>query len=121
FEVCQSIRAKMNVPIIFLSVRRDVMDKVKCLELGGDDYITKPFDYTELDARISAVLRRYRVNDDKKSDEIVVDDLKVDLHRYECTLKGEPINLSTKEMQLLLLMLQNPERIWSSEQIYDKI
>lgn len=121
FQVCQSIREKMNIPIIFLSVRRDVMDKVKCLELGGDDYITKPFDYTELDARISAVLRRYHFQNKTNKDEIVIDDLKVDLQRYECFLKGKPVNLSTKEMQLLLLMLQNPERIWSSEQIYDQI
>src|SRR5690625_5204 len=60
FEVCQKVRKILDIPIIFISSRRDVLDKIKCFELGGDDYITKPFDFAELEARIRANLRRYQ-------------------------------------------------------------
>lgn len=60
FEVCKEIRKKMNIPVVFISCRNEVMDKVKCFQIGGDDYLTKPFDFAELEARIQANIRQYK-------------------------------------------------------------
>ncbi|WP_217587110.1 response regulator transcription factor [Lentibacillus saliphilus] len=120
FEVCQQLRREMTVPIIFLSVRREVIDKVKCFELGGDDYITKPFDYTELEARIRANLRRYQQFESEKN-LLEYDELTIDLDQYQCYLNGEPVTLSAKEMQLLVQLAKHPNQIWSAEQLYDHI
>lgn len=123
FEVCKQIRRKMTIPILFLSVRRGVMDKIKCFELGGDDYITKPFDYTELEARIRANLRRYQTYKEtqKASNILNYGELKIHLDSYKCYLNGEQVTLSAKESQLLILLAKHPDRIWSSEQLYDHI
>lgn len=122
FEVCRRIREQHNVPIIFISSRRNVIDKVKSFELGGDDYITKPFDFVELEARIKANIRRY--SDQKNS---VVENkfthkaLEIYLDRYECYLNGKLLSLSTREMEILIVLAKHPNQVWSSEQLYDYI
>ncbi|MGM8213778.1 response regulator transcription factor [Virgibacillus sp. W0430] len=121
FEVCQEIRKKKTVPILFLSARRDVMDKIKCFELGGDDYIIKPFDYGELEARIQANLRRYHQEDQVESDMLIYGDLKIHLDRYICYLNDQLISLSAKEVQLLILLAKHPNQVWSAEQLYDHV
>ncbi|MGM8365684.1 response regulator transcription factor [Virgibacillus sp. W0181] len=121
FEVCWEIRKKRTVPILFLSVRRDVMDKIKCFELGGDDYVIKPFDYAELEARIQANLRRYYKDDQLESDLLIYGDLKIHLDRYMCYLNDQLVPLSAKEVQLLILLAQHPNQVWSAEQLYDHI
>lgn len=121
FTVCQKIRKQVNVPIIFLTVRRDVLDKVKCFELGGDDYVTKPFDFDELEARIQANIRRYLTYSKKHTNILKYDDLEIHLHSYECYLNGEQINLSTKEMELLIHLAKHPNQVWSQEQLYEHI
>lgn len=121
FTVCQEIRKKLTVPIIFLTVRRNTLDKVKCFELGGDDYVTKPFDFTELEARIKANIRRYYVHPEGSQNILKYGELEVHLHNYECYLNGEKIPLSTKEMELLVLLATHPNQVWSQEQIYDHI
>lgn len=122
FEVCLKIREILDVPIIFISSRRDVLDKIKCFELGGDDYITKPFDFAELEARIRANLRRYQEGKKKQSTNILkFGALEIHLDSYECYLNKEQITLSTKEMQVLILLAKRPNQVYSSEQIYDQI
>src|SRR5699024_7792092 len=112
FHVCEKIRKERNIPIIFLSVKRDVLDKVKCFELGGDDYITKPFNYTELEARIKANLRRYQINkQDGFANIIQYKNLKINLNNNACFIGDDVVELSTKEFQLLALLARYPNRI----------
>lgn len=121
FEVCQEIRKKRTIPIIFLSVRRETFDKVKCFELGGDDYLTKPFVFEELEARIKANLRRYQSSRQQPFDILKYDGLEIHLNNYHVYLNGALITLSKKEMKLLIQLAKNPRRIWSQEQLYDHI
>lgn len=121
FTVCQEIRKKLTVPIIFLTVRRETLDKVKCFELGGDDYVTKPFDFEELDARIKANLRRYYTYPQTQSNILKYGKLEIHLHNYECYLDDEFIDLSAKEMELLIHLAKHPNQVWSQEQLFDQI
>src|SRR5690625_525942 len=122
FEVCQKIREILDIPIIFISSRRDVLDKIKCFELGGDDYITKPFDFAELEARIRANLRRYQEGRKKQLTNILkFGDLAIHLDSYECYLHKRRVPLSTKEIQVLILLAKRPNQVFSAEQIYDQI
>ncbi len=121
FTVCQEIRKKMTVPIIFLTVRRNTLDKIKCFELGGDDYVTKPYDFDELEARIRANIRRYYIHPETPSNILRYGELEIHLHNYTCYLNGKPVPLSTKEMELLVLLAKHPNQVWSQEQIYNKI
>lgn len=121
FSVCKEIRKQLSVPIIFLTVRRDTMDKVKCFELGGDDYVTKPFDFQELHARINANIRRYYNTTQRQHNTLTFGPLEIHLDSYKCFLDGKEVELSTKEMELLLLLAQHPNQVWSQEQIYDHI
>jgi len=122
FEVCQKIREILDIPIIFISSRRDVLDKIKCFELGGDDYITKPFDFAELEARIRANLRRYQEGRKKQLTNILkFGDLTIHLDSYECYLHKRRVPLSTKEIQVLILLAKRPNQVFSAEQIYDQI
>lgn len=123
FELCRQVRAKHTLPIIYLSSRKGISDKLKCFELGGDDYITKPFDFSELKARIEANLRRYAyaVGIEQTSGILRYSDLEVDLERFQIKLCGEPLELSAKEAQLLILFVQHPNQVLSAEQIYDYV
>lgn len=121
FALCKEIRKKLSVPIIFLTVRRNTLDKVKCFELGGDDYVTKPFDFAELHARIKANIRRYYETPNEAKNKLVFGRIKINLNSYECFLNNEIVDLSTKEMELLLLLAQHPNRVWSQEQLYEHI
>ncbi len=121
FEVCQEIRRKRTIPIIFLSVRRSTLDKVKCFELGADDYLTKPFDFAELEARIQANLRRYQVQSSRDVNSLKYEELEINLDSYACTVKGERIMLTAKELELLIHLAKRPNQVWSQEQLYDHI
>ena len=121
FTFCKEVRKKHTIPIIFLTVRRNTIDKVKSFELGGDDYVTKPFNFKELEARIKANIRRYHVRPEGSMNILKHGDLEIHLHNYECYLHGEKIALSTKEMELLVLLANHPNQVWSQEQIYNQI
>lgn len=125
YEFCRRIRADHAVPIIFLSSHRGISDKIRCFELGGDDYITKPFDFRELKARIEANLRRYQIVESSahrdKTTKIQIRDLVVDMQRYQFFIRGKPIELSTKEAQLLMLFVRYPNRVWNADQLYDHV
>src|SRR5699024_6949494 len=118
FEVCKEIRKITMVPIIFLSVRRGILDKVKSFEFGGDDYLTKPFDFIELEARIRANIRRAMV---KQQNTLRYGNLEIDLHNYTCYLDDKAVSLSKKEMKLLIHLAKSPKRMWSHEQLYHHI
>lgn len=121
FEICKEIRKSLTVPIIFLSARRDTLDKVKCFELGGDDYITKPFNFMELKARIKANLRRYETEVPEKLNVLTYGELEINLNNFTCSINDIPINLSAKEMELLIHLAQYPNQVWSHEQLYNRI
>lgn len=121
-EVCKRIRAQSATPIIILTARDDEIDKVVGLELGADDYVTKPFSMRELIARVRAVLRRageVRIVEDDVS--VEVSDVRVDPERYEVTVRGQTIELPPKEFQLLKLLVRNAGRVLTREVLIDRI
>mgnify|MGYP003335555722 FL=1 len=122
-EVCKQIRVTSNVPIIMLTAKDDEVDKVVGLELGADDYVTKPYSSRELLARVRAVLRR---NGDIAGDNLVtttvqVGPLKLDADRHLVTFKGEQIMLPLKEFELLEFLMRNAGRVLTRVQIIDRI
>jgi len=122
FDVCKKIREHSNIPIIFISGRRDVMDKVKCFELGGDDYVTKPFNFAELEARIKANLRRLQIGKQKFTPDVITcGEITINLNTFECFIGGKKIELSVKELQLLELFIKHPNQIFSAEKLYEHI
>ena len=128
FTICQQLREKkVMTPVIFVSAKREQRDKIRGLEIGADDYMTKPFDPAELMARVKANLRRSNQSnqeaemEDTSKQMIMIGDLHIDTELYHVTVGGKPIHLSTKEMQLLILLASNPNRVYSTEQLYDLI
>jgi DNA-binding response OmpR family regulator len=129
FEVCRILRPEMNVPIIMLTARTDEVDKVVGLELGADDYLTKPFSMRELLARVKALLRRVRLireelaaeRDQSGAQKLVFDDLTIDLIRHEVLLKGDPLPLKPKEYDLLLFLARNPGATLSRDLILERV
>ena len=122
-EVCKQIRATSSVPIIMLTAKDDEVDKVVGLELGADDYVTKPYSSRELLARVRAVLRR---NGDIAGDNLVtttvqVGPLKLDADRHLVSFKGENITLPLKEFELLEFLMRNAGRVLTRVQIIDRI
>ena len=106
FEVCREIRKKSDIPILMLTARKEDVDKIVGLELGADDYLTKPFNPRELVARVKAILRRYKAGL-KSGEAIEVGNLRIDLARREVTIDGQPLRLRTKEFDLLASLAQN--------------
>ena len=122
-EVCKQIRVTSNVPIIMLTAKDDEVDKVVGLELGADDYVTKPYSSRELLARVRAVLRRNgEVGGESLTGAIVqVGQLKLDADRHLVTFKGENITLPLKEFELLEFLMRNAGRVLTRMQIIDRI
>ncbi|WP_280770425.1 response regulator transcription factor [Salipaludibacillus daqingensis] len=122
FDVCKKLREHTEVPIIFMSCKRSSNDKVRGLNAGGDDYITKPFDLAELEARIKANLRRnVSLSRPKKNRILSSGGVSIDLNSFDVYVKGNQVSLYAKELQLLLLFLKNPNQVFSSEQLYNQI
>jgi two-component system OmpR family response regulator len=124
FEVCRILRQETAVPILILTAKTAEVDKVLGLELGADDYLTKPFSLRELLARVRALLRRSEIVATKSTQGtklLRADDLVVDLNRHEATLHGSPLNLKPKEFELLAFLVQNKGRAFSREQLLEDI
>jgi len=117
-EVCRTIRRQSNVPIIMLTARDEETDKIVGLELGADDYVTKPFSPRELVARVSAVLRRYREGL-KQDKQIVAGEIRLDLEEYKATYSGQPLNLTAAEFKLLSVLASNAGRVYTRLQLMD--
>lgn len=120
FEVCRRIRAKSMVPILMLTARKEDIDKIVGLEMGADDYLTKPFNPRELVARVRAILRRYQTGL-KPSDIIEVGGLRIDLSRHDISLDGQPVKLRTKEFALLTTFAENPGIVLSRERLLEMV
>lgn len=121
-EVCKSIRAKSNVPIIMVTAKNEEVDKVLGLELGADDYVTKPFSSRELVARIRAVLRR-GTDTEVSSDYgiLEVGPVRIDIDRHSVSVRGEAISLPLKEFDLLELLVRNSGRVLTRGQLIDRV
>ena len=120
-EVCRRIRAHRNVPIIMLSARGDEVDKVLGLEMGADDYVTKPFSPRELVSRVKANLRRAKVATTTTEDPIRVGDLEVDPAARTVMRDGEQVNLTYSEFEILLKLLKSPRRVFTREELMDHL
>ena len=125
YQVCREIRTQSNVPIIMLSAKGEVFDKVLGLELGADDYIIKPFDSKELVARVKAVLRRYQaVKPEKEEPDIKCveyPDLIINLTNYSVMYYGQIIDMPPKELELLYFLASSPNQVFTREQLLDNI
>ena len=123
FEVCRQIRSKSRVPILMLTARKEDIDKVVGLEMGADDYLTKPFNPRELVARIKAILRRSQAvpRSGVPADIIEVGKLRIDLPRHEVSIDGRPLKLRTKEFALLAALAQNSGILLSRDKILEMV
>lgn len=122
WEVCRRIRATSNLPIIMLTARDDDVDKIVGLELGADDYLTKPFNPRELVARVRAVLRRSGPAGEHTAGKVRrLGDVTVDPGRYEVTIGGRRANLRTKEFELLLAMMDHPNMVMTRDRLLDLV
>lgn len=127
YQVCREVRGKHSIPIIMLSAKGEVFDKVLGLELGADDYIEKPFDSKELVARAKAVLRRYKptaaataepVKNEKK---VEYENLIINLTNYSVTYMGQIVDMPPKELELLYFLAASPNHVFTREQLLDQI
>ncbi len=117
FEVCKKIRQDSSIPVIMLTARGEITDKVVGLELGADDYLPKPFEPRELVARIQSVLRRSHNN--TTSTLLAFNDLSVNMENHEVKIKGEIIDLTSTEFELLTLFVKNPGKVLNRDQIME--
>ena len=119
-EVCRALRARGNVPIVMVTARDAEIDKVVGLELGADDYVTKPFSHRELVARIRAVLRR-GAPAEVVGGVVEVAGVRLDAERHEVSVRGEPVKLALKEFDLLEVLLRNAGRVLTRAQLIDSV
>ena len=122
-EVCRRIRAESTVPIVMLTARDDELDTVLGLELGADDYITKPFSIREFRSRVKALLRRAAIPPPQLRQEEVIDhgDLRIDLRRRTVEIRGESVQLTFVEFELLSLLASNPGVVWTRRQLLERL
>jgi DNA-binding response OmpR family regulator len=123
FEVCRQLRAKSPVPIIMLTAKAEEFDKVLGLELGADDYITKPFSLREFRSRVRAVLRRSELMRDEDRDEepLVDGDLRIDFAKRSVELRGEPIRLTYVEFEILATLARSPGRVFTRTMLLERL
>lgn len=121
WQVCREIRKSSQVPIIMLTAKSDTFDKVLGLELGADDYITKPFEAKELLARVKAVLRRSEGQNKPAGGEVSFDKLSVNIDNYELYIDGVEVEAPPKEIELLHFLASNPNRVYTREQLLEEV
>ena len=125
FEVCKKIREKSSVPIIMLTAREEEVDKVLGLELGADDYMTKPFSVRELSARVKANLRRTSIDRETQGQEsgnnITSGELTINVERYEVSKNGKVIDITLREFELLKFLAMQPDKIFSRENLLENV
>ncbi|MGB9660435.1 MAG: response regulator [Moorellaceae bacterium] len=121
FEICRTLRARGNTPILMLTARREEVDRVLGLELGADDYLTKPFSPRELVARVRAILRRVSESSNRQEGMIAVGDLVINPDSHEVKMRGKPVDLTLKEYQLLKFLAENPGRVFTREALLDRL
>ncbi len=120
-DVCRTLRSESDVPIILLSARDSELDRVLGLELGADDYVTKPFSMAELISRVRAILRRRELDRMAAGGVRQVGDVRVDFARHQVTVGGETVHLTRSEFRLLTLLSEEPERVYSRREIMEHL
>ena len=122
WQVCREIREISSKPIIMVTAKGEVFDKVLGLELGADDFVVKPFDMKELSARVKAVLRRYQAQGSQNDDEVIrFDNIEISKLKYELKLKGKSIDIPPKELELLYFLASNYNRVFTRDALLDKV
>ncbi len=122
WQVCREIRKTSETPIIMLTAKSETFDKILGLELGADDYVSKPFDTKEVIARIKAVLRRSNENEKQNQvSEVRYDKLKINLTNYELVVNGVRIDTPPKELELIYHLASNPNRVYTRDQLLDEV
>ena len=121
WQVCREIRKFSETPIIMLTAKGEVFDRVLGLELGADDYVVKPFDTKEIVARIKAVLRRSASSTAEEIKEVHYDKLSINLTNYELKVAGVQIDTPPKEMELIFHLAKNPNRVFTRDQLLDEV
>jgi two-component system OmpR family response regulator len=124
FEVCRILRKEMTVPILMLTAKTNEVDKIVGLEIGADDYMTKPFSMRELLARIRAMLRRVdmsKLAPASEQESLKVGDLEIDIGRHQAFCRGSPLDLTPKEYDLLVFLTRNKGFVFSREQLLEKV
>ena len=120
-QVCREIRECSQTPIIMVTAKGEVFDKVLGLELGADDFVIKPFDLNELAARIKAVLRRYNAQTTTNDEIVKFENIEISLQKYELKLRGKPIDIPPKELELLYFLAANCNKVYTRNQLLDKV
>mgnify|MGYP002409465473 CR=1 FL=1 len=121
WQVCREIRKKSQCPIIMITAKGEVFDKVLGLELGADDYVVKPFEAKEVVARIKAVMRRIGKTENNTVKEVKYDKLSINLTNYELKVNGKVIDTPPKEMELIYHLASNPNRVFTRDQLLDEV
>ncbi|MCQ2455421.1 MAG: response regulator transcription factor [Clostridia bacterium] len=121
WQVCRELRKTSDVPIIMLTAKGEIFDKILGLELGADDYISKPFDTKEVIARIKAVLRRTTDNSKNKTQEVKYDKLIINMTNFVLIVNGKQIDTPPKELELIYHLASNPNRVYTRDQLLDEV
>ena len=121
FELCRSIRKESSLPILMLTARGEVMDRIVGLQLGADDYLPKPFEPRELAVRLQTILRRARSAPAEAPQTLAFDGLSIDLARRQVQRLGEPIELTGTEFELLVLLAREPQKVFDRDQILNRL
>ena len=122
WQVCREIREISQKPIIMITAKSDVFDKVLGLELGADDFVVKPFDMKELSARVKAVLRRCQAHTNHSDEEVIkFENIEISLQKYELKLRGKSVDIPPKELELLYFLASNSNRVFTRDQLLDKV
>lgn len=127
YDICRKIRDEVDIPILMVTARTEAVDVIRGLGLGADDYITKPFDPSQLVARVRAHLKRYarltakRAGEDGETDQIVVQDVVIEPRTWKVWKKGKELKLPNREFELLRFLAENPNIVFSKEKLFEKI
>ncbi|MCQ2506311.1 MAG: response regulator transcription factor [Lachnospiraceae bacterium] len=121
YEVCRKIRAESNVPVILVTARGEDFEKIMGLDIGADDYIVKPFSPNEVMARVRAVLRRMETKDSVKANILRVDNLTINLDEYTCTIDGNKLALTKKEMETMWALAKAPNKIFTRDDLLNSL
>ncbi|PAF29789.1 response regulator transcription factor [Paenibacillus sp. 7516] len=125
YGVCRRLEDREDIGIILLTVKNDIVDKIVGLEMGADDYMTKPFEIRELLARVKALMRRVEKSspppDEQKNQAIVNGDLRIHVAHRTVTVKEEKLDLTPKEFNLLTILMSNPERVYTRDDLLDRV
>ena len=122
WQVCREIREMSSKPIIMITAKDEVFDKVLGLELGADDFVVKPFDMKELSARVKAVLRRYQAHANPNDEDVIkFDNIEISHQKYELKLCGKSVDVPPKELELLYFLASNSNRVFTRDQLLDKV